>query len=350
MTKEDGWDCVTTACITSSCTALTTAPSTSSPIASTSVLASTTTPPPSTSTGTGQSYATTTPLPLQACSMQGNVFQVNPYPCALNKFFVAFSANVSLAQGVTITINGLCSVTPDDSAIDINEMDLTIGTFEQSLDSWSSLSDGSSQRLSTSGVWNQSACTLEVDLSRRINNDETVAFWVELRNPTDANTGESCSDDRLLRNAASVSVTCSSICVAEYLLENDYRQIDLTCPLNLPLEGRDAYQDVEDAQLGDAQIGVVYRSRWLQRDIGQSTPYPSCLNTIHVTLAFSSPIVPDCPVPFKIQLSNFADFSRTATATNSEVRLLPMAPQSPLSGSLTLNPHHCLVKLIFLSL
>jgi hypothetical protein len=130
--------------VQSSCAALTTSAAQTTPGYSSSSLAttsfyltSTTTPSPgggatTTSGGTtsststpspGSGGATTTPVQLGDCRMQGSIFQATPYPCALNKFFISISANLSFYSGMSLNVSGLCGVlTPNDAAININGM------------------------------------------------------------------------------------------------------------------------------------------------------------------------------------------------------------------------------------
>jgi len=260
--------------------------------------------------------------------MVGSVFQINPYPCAENRFYLSFTANVSLVSGIRLTATGLCGVlTSDDDAIDINE-------------------ETSNSRLQSSGSWAQAACALEVEIANTVDADETVSFWVQLRNPAE-NDGTAVSD-RLLRDGVDVHLTASAICVNSYLLVNDPDSLDLSTNSSIPASGLSAFESVSGAQIGDAVPLVILRPSWITHDIGQSSPYPACENEITVTLAMSTPINPDCPVPLKIQISNLVDFSRTLYDSNgafllSKSIVTPMTSPSPQTGNLTLNARKCKV-------
>lgn len=62
------------------------------------------------------------------------------------------------------------------------------------------------------------------------------------------------------------------------------------------------------ARPGDAAPLVVFRPMWLAKDIGQSSPYPGCTNTLTVTLSTNVPLVSDCG-SVSIQMWNFWDRS-----------------------------------------
>lgn len=235
---------------------------------------------------------------------------------------------MSLVSGIRLTATGLCGVlTGDDDALDINE-------------------ETTNNRLTSSGSWTQASCTLEVDLEQAVGADEEVTFWVELRNP--AESEGSAVSDRLLRDAVNVRLSASAICVNSYLLVNDPDALDLSTNTSIPSSSLDAFQRVPDALVGDAAPLVILRPSWITYDIGQSSPYPACENEITVTLAISSPMKPDCPVPLKIQISNLTDFSRTLHDFSGGLLMdksivVPMVPPSPRTGNLTLNPRKCKV-------
>lgn len=256
------------------------------------------------------------------------MFQINPYPCALNRFYISFTSNTSLSSGIRLNATGLCGIlTGDDDSLDINE-------------------ETSNSRLVSSGSWSQGDCSLEVELAATVDANETVSFWVELRNP--AESDGSAVSGRLLRDGVTVRLTASAICVNSYLLVNDPDGLDLSTNASVPLSGLSAFEKVSGAQIGDAVPLVILRPSWITHDIGQSSPYPACENEITVTLAMSIPMNPDCPVPLKIQISNLTDFSRTLY-DSSGLRLIekspivPMTAPSPRTGNLTLNPRKCKV-------
>jgi len=142
-------------------------------------------------------------------------------------------------------------------------------------------------------------------------------------------------------------VSASAVCTNEYLLASDPTGVDLRSTTTVALPSGAAIslgENFANAQPGDASPGVVLRPHWFKHDIGQSTPYPSCINVITVTLAVSTPIVADCPIPFKIEIGNLYDQSRAeASASGSLARLNTMTAPEPRTGSLVLNPQHCKV-------
>jgi hypothetical protein len=217
--------------------------------------------------------------------MKGQAFQTNPHPCARNKIYFAFAANVTLYEGIDITVVGLCdTLTPDDDAIEVNEIQ--------------------NNDLLPAGKWNQSACTLKLTLGAHVDADKWIEFWVELRNPTE-NSANTCSTGRLLHTASTLRVSASAVCTNRYALTNDQNQVDLRSiseNVALPDSTISLGEGFANAQIGDAAPLVVLRPHWFKRNIGQSTPYPGCINVITVTLAVSSPLVADCPIPFKIQI------------------------------------------------
>jgi len=141
----------------------------------------------------------TTPTPsILPCSIEGSIYQINPFPCALNRVYLNFSANVTLHSSIRLTVSGLCGfLTEDDAFLEINEINEIQTNF-----------------LNASAVWTQeSECTLVVTIVKNVAPNEKIEFWVELRNNHTAESGGGASDDRLLRTAASVTVRASAICV-----------------------------------------------------------------------------------------------------------------------------------------
>jgi len=138
---------------------------------------------------------TTPESSILPCSIEGSIYQINPFPCALNRVYLNFSANVTLHSSTRLTVSGLCGfLTEDDAFLEINEIQTNL--------------------LNASAVWTQeSKCTLVLTTVKNVAPNEKIEFWVELRNNHMAKSGGGASDDRLLRTAASVTVRASAICV-----------------------------------------------------------------------------------------------------------------------------------------
>jgi cysteine-rich repeat protein len=161
-----------------------------------------------TTSASGGGTTSTTPSPaLQACRMKGQALQTNPHPCAKNKIYFSFAANVTLYKGIDISVVGLCdTLTPDDDAIEVNEIQ--------------------NNDLLPAGKWNQTSCTLKLTLGAHVDADKWIEFWVELRNPTE-NSENTCSTGRLLHTASTLRVGASAVCTNQYALTNDQNQVDL---------------------------------------------------------------------------------------------------------------------------
>jgi hypothetical protein len=93
---------------------------------------------------------------------------------------------------------------------------------------------------------------------------------------------------------------------------------------------------VYGARAGDAAPMVVFRQMWLEKSIGQSTPYPGSTNTLTVTISTNVPLVSDCPSPVKIQIWNLYHES-TYQQSALLVDLVEVA--DPPTGSIKLSQH-----------
>eukprot|EP00291_Cryptomonas_curvata_P019149 CAMPEP_0172155968 /NCGR_PEP_ID=MMETSP1050-20130122/2927_1 /TAXON_ID=233186 /ORGANISM="Cryptomonas curvata, Strain CCAP979/52" /LENGTH=931 /DNA_ID=CAMNT_0012824939 /DNA_START=1785 /DNA_END=4577 /DNA_ORIENTATION=+ len=91
-----------------------------------------------------------------------------------------------------------------------------------------------------------------------------------------------------------------------------------------------------EAQLGDAQPLKIFAARLITKKIGQSVPYPGCLNTLTITLRTNVDLIPtNCPSFLRI--FNLRDAS---TSTNTDIgnqRVQPGILMYPPSGLLSLS-------------
>jgi hypothetical protein len=211
-----------------------------------------------------------------------NIGQDNPCPCTKNLVTVTIqtSQTIFLACKPVVTIQGLLgSQTASTSAFLVGSSDGMLQSF---------------------GTWNRASGTLIVALARSIVKVENVVFSFELLN-------QAASQD-----SPSVNISLGSLIPALPTFIGTVR---------MDRDGATTPQryDVIDAQPGDAQPLRIWSVRFVEKTIGQSTPYPGCVNTITATLKFNCPLDPEgCRV--QVRISNLIDNS---TAFNSSSLVTP---------------------------
>jgi hypothetical protein len=216
-----------------------------------------------------------------------DIGQSSPYPCDINVLTVTLSVQLPMIDRPEypsickpcITIMGLKGSQTDDGVIDITVIPLQ-----------------SENPLVSSGRWTRNTGNLELSIK---SNAIFVAglqyrFSFSLVNQAQAQCPPSPSIQTCM-DASTPMVT------------------DGTTLLNKP-----------GAIIGDARPFTILRSNFVTKNIGQTVPFPGCLNTIIVTVSFNLPAFPENCNTF-IRISGLQE-------ANSHAYLLP-----PLDGSLQLS-------------
>jgi hypothetical protein len=243
--------------------------------------------------------------------LKKSIGQSQPCPCSKNIISITLSVSQPLffTCGPVITITGLTgSQTPDSLAFEINEVDAS--------------GDGI-KVMKTVGSWTRLTGELIIPLATSMMDETDVVFSFELLNQAAPQAAPNVSI-KIGPNFVSTPVA----------MDRDGASIpvDPSSP-----------SEVIDAGVGDAQPLKIWAIRFMEKKIGQSTPFPGCENTLTVTLSFNCPIDPiSCPGTY-VRISNLIDNS---TASHSSALVTPVrsfqSPTGPLSLSgmqhLVLNP------------
>jgi hypothetical protein len=212
-----------------------------------------------------------------------DIGQSNPCPCSKNVITVTLltSQPVYAACKPVITIQGLRgSQTPDRAAFPVSE--------------------NSQSGVVAVGSWMQASGTLVLPLMSNYlaTNDLIFSFELDNQAASQASPGISMS-------IGSMSIGSTFIPVPVAMARDGE---------SLPESG-----EVIDVAAGDAQPMKIWALRFVEKRIGQSTPFPACINTLTVTLRFNCPIDPvTCPA--YVRISNLVDNS---TASHSSALVTP---------------------------
>jgi len=207
-----------------------------------------------------------------------DIGQSNPCPCSKNVITVTLltSQPVYAACKPVITIQGLRgSQTPDNAAFPVSET--------------------SQSGVVTVGSWMQASGTLVLPLMSNYLAVNDLVFSFELDNQAASQVSPGIS----------ISIGSTFIPVPVAMARDGE---------SLPESG-----EVIDVAAGDAQPMKIWALRFVEKRIGQSTPFPACINTLTVTLRFNCPIDPVlCPA--YVRISNLVDNS---TASHSSALVTP---------------------------
>ena len=198
-----------------------------------------------------------------------DIGQSNPCPCSENTITVTIMTTQPLfvACAPVITIQGLVgSQTPDDSALAVAE-------------------ESGTSVIETSGKWQRDIGRLMIALDSNLDANTSVVFSFQLQN-----------------QAAPQAAPHISIEIGPKFIPSTGMVRDGASSPEPPA--------VIDTQAGDALPMKIWALRYVDKTIGQSTPFPGCINTITVTLGFNCPLMASCPTYMRI--SNLVDNSTIA--------------------------------------
>jgi len=223
-----------------------------------------------------------------------SIGQTNPCPCADNVITVTLKASlpISVACEPVITITGLTgSQTPDNEEFAIYEPTGVLPAVAS---------------------WTRSSGTMVIPLSTNLANQSTLVFSFALRN-----------------QAAPQASPAIFVSIGETFVPT---------PVMMDRDGESTPHSGEtiDVAAGDAQPMSIWAIRFVEKKIGQSTPFPGCVNTLTVTLSFNCPIDPvTCPT--YVSISNLLDnatFAHTSALVTPEQQVHSL--QNP-TGKLSLT-------------
>ena len=232
-----------------------------------------------------------------------DIGQNTPYPCDTNRISVTLSTTVPLLvnnkyAGIdcqpSVTITGLTG----SQSPDTNPMPLV---------------DFSADQLSVSSArWTHQPGSLVVNITKvpgiRIIAAQNFTFKFDVTNKATPQTSPAVY--------ASTSLHSSGV-------ETMHR------------DGR-ALQNVWEMPLRTAEPLFILAARFTTKKVGQSVPYPGCLNTITITIASNVPLFLHCPT--RIRLSGFTDESTAQGGVNGVRHVRDSAPLTPFaSGPLSLT-------------
>ena len=230
-----------------------------------------------------------------------DIGQSTPYPCDVNRISVTLSTTVPLLvnnkyAGIdcqpSVTITGLTgSQSPDTNAM--------------------SLFDYSADQLISPARWTHQPGSLVVNITKvpgiRIVAAQNFTLKFDVINKATPQTSPPVYALTSLHNSD----------------ESMHR------------DGR-ALQSVWEMPLRTAEPLFILAARFTTKKVGQSVPYPGCLNTITMTIASNVPLFTRCPT--RIRLSGFTDESTAQGGVNGVRHVRDSAPLTPFaSGPLSLT-------------
>eukprot|EP00961_Rhodomonas_salina_P289266 3908901-Rhodomonas_salina.1 len=162
--------------------------------------------------------------------------QSSPYPCHSNEVTFYFNTSIALESGTTITISGLT------------------GTQTVSTSSMALTGTDATQFVGSAGVWTQTTGRLVITVDTDTLPGTVYELTITVTNPTTS----------LPRTRQSLTILTDSVCMSSTSVVSDTWT-------DLGLYG---------TTVGDAAPGVTLSPAWITKNIGQSTPYPGCTNTI----------------------------------------------------------------------